>query len=414
MQWKLGEPEPESWLEHYRVTPCVPTDYPSIHAAMAIASGHAATSTRSNRGDRPDEHTQRRSIRILLRPGTHYLKEALNIQALNGATVTIETIQLPKNLFQAPRTARSSGQLQEQGPAVAAAALSNNNKRNHPIRNFLSRARSGSGDYTGAVVVEETDYSDSSYLSEDWMDLLPEPPKHATLVLRTRRHNEPAFRIRQGTVTLSNIEIQHTSCGIDIWNGNAAIQIQPPMGADDSPLPVVGSRPIAVLKDVKITSRSGRGIVNIDGGNLFMSRCAVHDCAATGIYVGGQGSCAVVEQTDVVRNGIGNRHSRRGIARGHSGVYLEQGDARISDCNVSMNTLTGISSVSPDNSFLTLESSELTMNGTYQLEIPAPGTIARGRSITVDNTFSAITAGRQRSGLLPETASNMRSKPVVG
>ena len=73
---------------------------------------------------------------------------------------------------------------------------------------------------------------------------------------------------------------------------------------------------------IKNTSRSfvQTGIVNIDGGHVAITRCYVHDCAATGIYVGGPGSRAKIEETDVVRNGNGNTQHRRGIARGHSGV----------------------------------------------------------------------------------------------
>ena len=45
----------------------------------------------------------------------------------------------------------------------------------------------------------------------------------------------------------------------------------------------------------------------------------IHDCAGTGIYVGGSGSRATIEQSDVISNGKGNRRNRRGIAAGHSG-----------------------------------------------------------------------------------------------
>ena len=73
------------------------------------------------------------------------------------------------------------------------------------------------------------------------------------------------------------------------------------------------------LDRVDVTSCSGRGIVNIDGGNLKISNSYIHDCAATGIYVGGLGSIATIEQSDVLYNGKGNTRNRRGIAPGHSG-----------------------------------------------------------------------------------------------
>jgi Right handed beta helix region len=188
---------------------------------------------------------------------------------------------------------------------------------------------------------------------------------------------------------------------VDIWNGNAAVQIQPPVGPDDQPMVVVPG-PTAVLDRVDITSASGRGIVNIDGGQVTIRGCYVHDCAATGIYVGGPGSRAVIELTDVVRNGNGNSNHRRGIPRGHSGIYLEQGNARIIDCNISHNSLTGISAVSPDNAILNLEESDLVSNGTFQLEMPSPGTVARRESVTQNNRMESIGLARSRSGLIPD------------
>ena len=75
---------------------------------------------------------------------------------------------------------------------------------------------------------------------------------------------------------------------LDIWNGNAALQIQPPNGPDGQPLMML-TPPTAVLDHVEVSSVSGRGIVNIDGGNVVIKNCYVHDCAATGVYVGGPG-----------------------------------------------------------------------------------------------------------------------------
>jgi hypothetical protein len=157
--------------------------------------------------------------------------------------------------------------------------------------------------------------------------------------------------------------------------------------------------PTVTLDMVEITSLTGRGIVNIDGGSVTIRDCYVHDCAATGIYVGGPGSRAVIERTDVVNNGNGNNVHRRGIARGHSGIYLEQGRAHILDCNVSRNSLTGISAVNPDNAFLNVEDSDLMANGTYQLEMPAIGTNARRESFVNNNKMSAQGLARSRSGL---------------
>lgn len=171
------------------------------------------------------------------------------------------------------------------------------------------------------------------------------------------------------------------------------------MGPEDQPLPT-STRPNAILDRVEVVSSSGRGIVNIDGGQVSITNCYVHDCAATGIYVGGPGSTATIERTDVVRNGNGNRRHRRGIARGHSGIYLEQGHASIVDCNVSSNSLTGISAISPENAVLTLQESDLVSNGTFQLEMPAIGTPAHRNSVTSNNNLAADGLIRTRSGLV--------------
>jgi hypothetical protein len=165
---------------------------------------------------------------------------------------------------------------------------------------------------------------------------------------------------------------------------------------------VVIPAPTTILENVEVSSASGRGIVNIDGGQVTIRNCYVHDCAATGIYVGGPGSQALIERTDVVRNGNGNTTHRRGIARGHSGVYLEQGHASIMDCNISQNSLTGISAVSPDNAILNLEASELVSNGSFQLELPAVGTVAHSRSNTSNNILAPNGFPRSRSGLVSD------------
>jgi len=80
-----------------------------------------------------------------------------------------------------------------------------------------------------------------------------------------------------------------------------------------------------------------------------LNYCHIHHCATTGIYVGGPGSTATVEASDIVWNGNENERYKRGIAHGHLGVYLYQGVAVMMDCNVSNNAMTGISAVSRQN-----------------------------------------------------------------
>jgi Right handed beta helix region len=185
------------------------------------------------------------------------------------------------------------------------------------------------------------------------------------------------------------------------------------MAPDDTPRHVVPP-PSAVLDSVKITSRSGRGLVNIDGGSVTVFNSAVYHCAATGIYVGGAGSQALVEGCDVVANGIGNR-ARRGVARGHSGVYLEQGRAVIRNCNISSNSLSGISSLHTENAILTLEDSDVTANGTLQLELPPANSLSRERTTIGENVMTTVLSRNFRSNLLTEQQQQQLSPgPHVG
>jgi hypothetical protein len=160
-------------------------------------------------------------------------------------------------------------------------------------------------------------------------------------------------------------------------------------------------RPSMFLESVEVLSHSGRGIVNIDGGFSSIQNCYVHDCAATGIYVGGPGTQAIIERTDVLHNGNGTRN-RRGVGRGHSGVYLEQGKAIIRDCNISRNSLTGISAVSLRNTSLNLEQSDLVANGAAQLEMPRGAPVGMSMDLERNNRLAAIGFTRSRSGLVHE------------
>lgn len=376
-------------------------DYPDVAAAFALV--------KSARME------QVRSIRVLLRPGRYILRDAIHIQAPSAVHVEVETMEMPESFHPAV-----------EAPAETTTEPARRRKSSKSLRNILACRN---------IEVEEPEEEPAPEFVEPMSSILPSA-KRAKLVLRTRRHNEPIVRVRQGMCTLRNLELCHISHGIgklgigkkqrrrllvhtfwsltslfnflepkDIWNGNAAVQIQPPVGPDDQPMLVVPA-PTAILERVEITSASGRGIVNIDGGRVTIKNCYVHDCAATGIYVGGPGSRAQIERTDVVRNGNGNTQHRRGIARGHSGIYLEQGHAQINDCNISLNSLTGISAVSPENAILDLERSDLVSNGSVQLEMPHAGTPAHTRSSTTDNNLSPTGNPRSRSGLVGEDGGN--------
>jgi hypothetical protein len=365
----------------------VPIDYSSIPAALAIASDRDEHVNHDVCNMNPRVMEQRRSIKILLRPGDYYMREAIVIQAVGGNTcVTIESMDMPK--------IDSIQKHHQDDPMDITPTLSSSSSSlsSSPAKRIMQKAKTIRNVLTcRSVSVVQNE--------EMVVEILPPAAVCASIISRTRRINEPLFRIRQGTLKLVNLNIMHNANGVDIWNGNAAIQVQPPLGPDDHPL-VASPRPCAILDKVNVCSRSGRGIVTIDGGSTHITSSYVHDCAATGIYVGGAGSRATVERTDVLRNGNGNRAVRRGIQRGHSGIYLEQGQAVIRDCNISQNSLTGISAVSQENAVLDLSESDLVANGAQQLEMPPNGSLSRRRSLTRDNNMAASGVSRSRSGLV--------------
>jgi hypothetical protein len=194
-------------------------------------------------------------------------------------------------------------------------------------------------------------------------------------------HNEPLFRVLRGTLVLRNVHLQHKSLGIDIWNGNTAIQVQPVAVSDDLMPPMAS----AILHQVQIQSSSGRGIVAVGGGRLHVHDSYIHDCAATGVYLGGALSQATLTQTDIVGNGTGNRPciiaGGGGIARGHSGVYVEQGTCELNDCSVSRNSASGIcvlpalamdldNSMTAGDSPLTMRKTDVLANECNPLDFP--------------------------------------------
>lgn len=410
-KWEEGDDVPDSWKKYYQYNPCVPVDYSNIHTAVSEVTGNAKA-----------DSSKPRAIRVLLRPGYYILRKAItidesntncdeNFNINNSVSVAIETmVYSPGN--------RCDGDHGNHSTLPYPPSDQTKQKIRNSIRN-LFRCRT--------VDVENEDEDD--FVHQDGLNehidnrSLPseeirENPNNgadnhrrinrnnstsvnrATLVLASRHHNEPLLRVRQGSITMRNIDLKHVSFGNDIWNGNSAIQIEPALGLnnDSSEIPA----PMVTLDCVDVTSSSGRGIVNIDGGHLKISNSLIHDCAATGIYVGGSGSRATIEQSDVIYNGRGNNRHRRGIGAGHSGIYLEQGHASIVDCNISRNTLTGISAISRDNALLSLQESDLVSNGTFQLEMPDVGSATHRNSVTINNNLASSGRGRYRSVLLAE------------
>mmetsp|Transcript_25181 Transcript_25181/g.36849 ORF Transcript_25181/g.36849 Transcript_25181/m.36849 type:complete len:537 (-) Transcript_25181:257-1867(-) len=377
-KWKEGQDDipNTSWRDYYCRNPCVPVDYSTIPAAMAIAR---------NNNNSPME--QQCSIKIWLRPAKYYLREALVVQTCSSdVKIELQTQELPTNVY---RPAQGMISTTTSPTTSTTSALS-------PQKRVLQRARR----VRNSLLCRSTNAAMNQQHQEDADDADLEhedeatTPTRACIILKSRRVNEPLLRVRQGSVSLTNIQLLHTSSGLDIWNGNAAIHV----GPSEQAAPLMDRpRPSCFLKMVDVSSTSGRGIVGIDGGHLNITSSVVHHCAATGIYVGGLGTTATITKSDVVCNGNGNR-TRRGVPRGHSGIYLEQGHAVVRDSNISNNSLTGISATSMENAILILQQSSLVDNGTNQLEMPPLGSWARRQSrVENEGNFVGATNANRKS-----------------
>jgi hypothetical protein len=279
--------------------PVVPTDYPTIHKALAVVSNGSKKKPR-----------QSGNVRILVRPGRHYMPKVVTIHATRRtARIAVEAMRLPE------------------------------------------------------TCIRDDDSHDYSYDGSEG--------RLVTLVSHTSLRNEPLFRVIRGKLMLKGLCLEHVSMGIDIWSGNAAIQVQSDDGEmTEAPLPSTVAKAAVVLESVEVISSSGRGIVVLGGAHLHIKDSYIHDCAATGVYVGGSGSRAVLEAVDVTENGMGNLRVG-GIVRGHSGIYIDQGVVSITDCNVSRNSSSGIAVISPDQTELTLKKTDILTNGNTPIDIHA-------------------------------------------
>ncbi|KAL7467771.1 hypothetical protein ACHAXS_008013 [Conticribra weissflogii] len=417
-KWKEGDDHPESWLRFYENNPCVPYDFDTIDVALdAMSSGPRKEALDNN--VRHCFREQRKTCRIIIHPGSYFLKRSLVFNCIGKAKVTLEAATQysdPEHAMTWLRNYHTWTSME----CVSQQAVSSPSKSVagcHPRRTSASlRQMFGCRYHNSAANTFDSDESTGNGPEgvasggtrgiHNQISYNDGPNPCPFLILDSKRRNEPVIRIRQGVVNIKGLKILHSCMGTDIWNGNAAVQVQPPFGTDGAPVriaaPSVG--PTANVSCCDIMSLSGRGFVNIDGGLSRIVDCNIHNSAATGIYVGGAGSRALITQTDVVENGNGDNRHNQGVARGHSGVYLEQGLAKIIDCNISKNSLTGISAVSGEHATLHIERSDLIANGSLQLEMPPIGTPSRNRSSSRDNTIAARGAMRLRSKFGKERA----------
>ena len=102
--------------------------------------------------------------------------------------------------------------------------------------------------------------------------------RDVTIEYRTfSKSNKPAIHINGVRVEMRAIKVIHDCLGKDIWNGNTAVQVE-------------GVMSHLVMRSCDVTGRSGRGIVASRGAAMSVVDTCVHDSAATGVYVGGNGS----------------------------------------------------------------------------------------------------------------------------
>jgi len=440
-KWTDGDEIPRQWSQFYKQNPIVPIDYDTVDAAFEAISSGPRTDTIEN-NVLHSYREQRKTCRILLHPGPYFLRrplvanvagtEELTIECVRGATDPEHGITWQRNyhkqaLMEMERSSDTNGSAAA-APAFLSAAHAHfesaeTRRPSSPtLRQIFGscggRSSSGSSALDSSVASSRhssssssSDESGNSFLTTDQSkhreafhkSCFQGPNPSPLLCLESQNQNEPCVRIRRGIVNLRGIKLLHYCEGTDIWNGNAALQVQSAFGRNGRPLRVVPPSvvPTANVVDCDITSLSGRGLVNIDGAVSNVHDCNFHDSAATGVYVGGSGSVATLTQTDVVANGIGNvRNARHGVARGHSGVYVEQGLATLRDCNISRNTLTGISAISTDQARLHIEGSDVQGNRSDQMELPPADS---GRGVSRNNRISSSGKGRARSKHLRDT-----------
>ena len=212
-------------MDYYRLNPCVPVDYSTIHKAITSTS---------------IECYRRRSvrkIRVFIRPGKHYLRQSVIIRLIPGCEISVETMAVPRDTFQPFRPK----EVREQ--PIATTMVTSKKKVKKGLRDWMGCTR--------PEVIEHSDTEECSDNVEDWSDPRSSLPTSATLILSSRNHNEPIFRVKQGLLKLKNIDLQHQSHGVDIWNGNAAVHVQPPLNNDDHPI-LVNPLPSAILEGVQL------------------------------------------------------------------------------------------------------------------------------------------------------------------
>lgn len=163
--------------------------------------------------------------------------------------------------------------------------------------------------------------------------------------------NESVIEVEDGAcLSIHNLTLLHYTEGTDLWHGNSAVYCH-------------GNSTSIHMEGCSIQSDSGRGLVVSNGADVHVNRSTIHDCAATGAYIGDDGSYLGLGFSNVLRNGFGTRrpildndnnngpHPPR-IQAGHSGIYVEATVCSISHSFVALNCFTGLSVVRDSDVYL--------------------------------------------------------------
>lgn len=193
-------------------------------------------------------------------------------------------------------------------------------------------------------------------------------PEKGAAIVWYKGINEPCIAVLEDHIgnnvsvmaSLSHVQLLHSTEGSDIWGGNCAIMVE-------------GRKSRLNITSCCIQSESGRGVVAVDGSFLQVENTVIHDCAATGLYLGDHDSIANVKGCNLIRNGGGSRRALRTdedgneeddldrVPAGHSGMYVEAGRAFVEDSLVAGNSLTGLSIVRGGG--VIVSGSDITENG---------------------------------------------------
>lgn len=215
-QWKEGDEVPESWKDFYKYNPCVPVDYATVHGALEVVKLARA------------DPSGPRVVRLLLRPARYILREPITVQNASekntvssgrSVAIQIETMEhLPDSFcplaFEDINGASCSPAEAEPVKRRKSSLRSMLNCRNVDMLQDLEleAAEAASDLFLEQGVVNMTAMiqanNDSAFAASNGIRI-----KRASLVLRTRRHNEPLIRIRQGSFTIRNIDLKHISHG---------------------------------------------------------------------------------------------------------------------------------------------------------------------------------------------------------